>query len=78
MRYTIQKKIRSTTIRLRLLILIFSIASILSGCADDKTGSEPVKTKDGGALYFGLETDFAGFDVLGAVSRYNQMLCMRV
>ncbi len=55
-------------IGVRLLVLIFSFMSVLSGCSPEKTAPGHAKTKYGGALYFGVETDFVGFDVLGAVS----------
>ncbi len=57
---------RAAAVRLGLLIVIFSIASLLSGCcAPDQKEPEAVKSKYGGVLYFGVETAFVGFDVLG-------------
>ncbi len=48
------------------LIFVFFICAILSACSPEKTEPDPVNSKYGGALYFGVETGFHGFDVLGS------------
>ncbi len=50
------------------VVLLFAFTCIFGCGAPDKTESKPANTKYGGALYFGVETDFVGFDVLGVVS----------
>jgi 4-phytase/acid phosphatase/peptide/nickel transport system substrate-binding protein len=52
----------------RLPLLIFCILSGIPACESKKATSELPASKSGGVLYFGIETDFAGFDVLKTVS----------
>lgn len=61
-------KIIRARIGIALSIIVFSIAVVLSGCSREDPEVESTKTKYGGALYFGVETGFHGFDVLGAGS----------
>ncbi|MCP4691402.1 MAG: hypothetical protein GY859_25385 [Desulfobacterales bacterium] len=59
------KKIIPVRFAIPFLILVFSLGAVFTGCAPEKTEPGAVKSKYGGALYFGVETGFHGFDVLG-------------
>jgi 4-phytase/acid phosphatase/peptide/nickel transport system substrate-binding protein len=57
--------------RCAVLIIAFAvlICTLFTGCGDKK-GSQK-NTKSGGVLYFGIETPFHGFDVLGTSGYLN-------
>ncbi len=58
--------IASTVFRSPLFILMLPTLLILSCGSPDDTETKTEKTKYGGVLYFGVETGFYGFDVVGA------------
>mgnify|MGYP006303411357 CR=1 FL=1 len=50
------------------VLLVLFVTVYGPGCESDREGSQPRSSKVGGVLYFGVETGFAGFDVLETVS----------
>jgi len=63
--------VKAVIYRYRFLLLLPCFVLVIQGCSSDNKIPEPEQSKYGGALYFGVETPFHGFEVLGTSGFIN-------